>query len=118
MSDPTDPAQYGNRGVLVLAQLFHVNGITGPEKLKASPDKLVADIIRDWTGHVSFRLEEHDVGLATRDELQKLYEGLLVRYKVETTVDLANSAYYQRIDELEADMVGHRAEFRKVLDGA
>lgn len=106
---------YDDREVLVVSQLLHVNHINDIEKLKNTPRPVVLKIIQEWVNHVSNNIENKTIVVGSVDEFIEIYSNLFKKYKVQTTVDLANLAYYNRIEFLKQNMAGYKEDFRRVL---
>lgn len=116
MSTITNPAIYSTRDVLLISQLLHINGIKNAKELDSASSDLIDTILTEWRDHYTVKLENKSIKIRTKAQLKELFQKLLTRYQVDSTEELANSAYFARIDELESDISRYKNQFREVLN--
>lgn len=111
----TDADEYDNRQVLLFAQLLHINGISNRDKLVAANMNLINQIINSFINHKVMKLQNKSIKLVKKSQLIDLYDNLLLKYSVNNTVELANSAFFLRIEELETLTQSIKTEFKQIL---
>lgn len=104
------------RNTLLLAQILHSNGVLTVDQLKIALDADVNVWIYRLGHHKSNQLNGEPIeGIATKDDLVELFERELSEWEVSTLEELANKAYFKRIEELEAKISLNQEEFTRLL---
>ncbi|KAK6459493.1 uncharacterized protein RJT20DRAFT_5063 [Scheffersomyces xylosifermentans] len=115
MSIITNPSTYSKRDILLLAQILHSHGVLDSERLSRAADSRIQTILAEWKNHKVVKLENTQIKVNTRLQLQELYANLLKSYQVKDTTELANVAYYSRLEYLEKSLQEYKQEFQETL---
>ncbi|ABN64534.2 predicted protein [Scheffersomyces stipitis CBS 6054] len=116
MSVLTNPSSYSPREVLLLVQLLHTHTILDPQGITSASDETIQKVLNEWKNHASVKMEQRVIKVNTRLQLKELYENLLKKYEVDSTVDLANIIFYSRLEELENKIQDYKKEFQETLE--
>lgn len=118
----SDPSNYSSRQVLLLAQLLHSSSISSLKKLKATNENKLQSIIQQWKLHKINGLDgatlnntDTTIKLNTNNQLIELYGKLLRKYEASNTEELADAAYFKRIEELEDIIDKDKQLFTNIL---
>ena len=118
----TNPDFYSARQVLLLAQLLHSDNINNVDKLTSLSENKIQNIITQWKQHkinhlnsATINNKDSAIKLQTNAQLVELYKNLLKRYEVNNTEELANAAYFKRINELKDIIEKDKQIFEETL---
>lgn len=104
------------RNTLLLAQILHSNGVLTVDQLNAALDADINVWIYRLSHHKSNQLNGDPIeGLATKGDLIELFKLKLAEWEASTLEELANKAYFKRIEELETKLVLDQDEFTRLL---
>ncbi|CAX45489.1 conserved hypothetical protein [Candida dubliniensis CD36] len=118
----TNPDFYSARQVLLLAQLLHSDNINNVDKLTSLSENKIQNIITQWKQHkinhlnsATINNKDSAIKLQTNAQLVELYKNLLKKYEVNNTEELANAAYFKRINELKDIIEKDKQIFEETL---
>ncbi|KHC84601.1 hypothetical protein MGS_01172 [Candida albicans P78042] len=119
----TNPGIYSARQILLLAQLLHSDNINNVDKLTSLNENKIQNIIIQWKQHkinhlnsATINNKDSTIKLQTTVQLVELYKNLLKKYEVTNTEELANAAYFKRMNELEGIIEKDKQMFEDTLN--
>lgn len=119
----TNPGIYSARQILLLAQLLHSDNINNVDKLTSLNENKIQNIIIQWKQHkinhlnsATINNKDSTIKLQTTAQLVELYKNLLKKYEVTNTEELANAAYFKRMNELEGIIEKDKQMFEDTLN--
>lgn len=119
----TNPGIYSAKQILLLAQLLHSDNINNVDKLTSLNENKIQNIIIQWKQHkinhlnsATINNKDSTIKLQTTVQLVELYKNLLKKYEVTNTEELANAAYFKRMNELEGIIEKDKQMFEDTLN--
>ncbi len=119
----TNPGIYSAKQILLLAQLLHSDNINNVDKLTSLNENKIQNIIIQWKQHkinhlnsATINNKDSTIKLQTTAQLVELYKNLLKKYEVTNTEELANAAYFKRMNELEGIIEKDKQMFEDTLN--